>query len=137
MLARQPRHLASAAHAFERGVQPQREQDMRVDRRAPGVAATRLDRIGQPAEVLPLGVAPHQTGAVLLAQQIADGTGAAARLIHALAEVQQRVHAAVEAHLVVQSSEGHIIALTEAAFGVDQKFRHDEKGNAFHARWRA
>jgi hypothetical protein len=44
-------------------------QDARVDRRAPSVAAPRLDRLKQPAQVLLLDVAPHQTCAMLLAQQ--------------------------------------------------------------------
>jgi hypothetical protein len=69
VLARQPCHLAPAAHAFEHRVQPQREQDARVDRSAPSVAASRLDRIGQPAQVLLLDVAPPHPCTVILALQ--------------------------------------------------------------------
>jgi len=69
VLAHQPGNLPPAAYAFQRRVQPQREQDARVDRRAPSVATPRLDRLKQPAQVLLLDVAPHQPCAVLLAQQ--------------------------------------------------------------------
>ena len=45
-----PHHFAPAARALQRGVQPQREQDARVDRRMSCVAAARLDRLVQLAQ---------------------------------------------------------------------------------------
>ena len=40
----QPRHFTPAAHAFERCLQPQREQAVRIDRRPTGNAAASLVR---------------------------------------------------------------------------------------------
>lgn len=57
-----------AAHALERGIQPQREQDVRVNRRTPRVAAAGLDRVEQPAQVLAHHVAPHQARPVVFRQ---------------------------------------------------------------------
>ena len=66
---RQPRDLTPAAHTVQRGVQPQREQDARVDRRTPGNRTTRLDGIKQRAQVLAFDVAPDEPGAVVFSQQ--------------------------------------------------------------------
>lgn len=69
VLLAQPRHFTPAAHAIERCVQPQRKQDVRVDRRTPGTAAACLDRIEQAAHVLVYDVAPHQPRPMVLCQQ--------------------------------------------------------------------
>ena len=69
VLLAQPGQFASAAHALQRGVQPQCEQNVRVDRRTSGRAATRFDGLDQPAQILVHDVAPHQTGSVVLGQQ--------------------------------------------------------------------
>lgn len=65
VLGAQPRDLATAAHTVKDGVQPQREQDARIDRCTPRVVAPRLDRVVQRAQVLPHHAAPHQTGAMV------------------------------------------------------------------------
>ena len=52
VLQTKPRHFAPAAHPLKRGVEPQCKQDTRVDRHPTGIAAPRLDRLDQPAQVL-------------------------------------------------------------------------------------
>ena len=76
VLAAQPRDFATAAHAVEHGVQPQREQNARVDRPASGGRAACLDGIEQCAQVLTFDVAPHEPRAVLFGQQRFEIRGA-------------------------------------------------------------
>ena len=48
---------------------------------------------------------------VRLADQVADRARRAARGVHALAEVEQRVDGAAVAHLVVQAGQHDVVAL--------------------------
>jgi hypothetical protein len=69
VLQAQPCHVAAAAHAVQRGVQPQGKQIAWVDRCTTGIAAPGLDRLDQLAQVLVHDVAPHQPGPMVLCQQ--------------------------------------------------------------------
>jgi hypothetical protein len=69
VLLAQPCQFAPAAHTLQRGVQPQREEDVRVDGGTPGVAAARFDVKDQLAQVLVYDVAPHQAGSVVCGEQ--------------------------------------------------------------------
>ena len=62
VLQTKPRHFAPAAHPLERGVEPQCKQDTRVDRHPTGIAAPRLDRLDQPAQVLSAPRSPTPIG---------------------------------------------------------------------------
>ncbi len=65
----QPLQRASATHAIERRVQPQRQQDLRGDRTAAHAAFAHLDGRVHGAEVLTLNPRPNQPCAVPLRQQ--------------------------------------------------------------------
>ena len=60
------------ADRLERGVQPQRGQDRRVDRRSPGVALDRLDPIVQRAEIEPLDERPDEARPVVGRQETVE-----------------------------------------------------------------
>ncbi len=56
------------------------------------------------------------------------------RLELAFAEIEQAVRGAAIAHLVIQAGQHDIVALADAAVGVDQLLRYDEQRNALDAR---
>gem|GEM_PF-1163411 len=69
VLTAQARDFTPAAHPVERGVQPQREQNARVDCSTPRRSATRLDGIEQPAQVLTHDIAPNKPRTMALSKQ--------------------------------------------------------------------
>ena len=69
VLTAQARDFAPAAHAVERGVQPQCEQNARVDCSTPRRSATRLDGIEQPAQILTHDIAPNEPRTMVLSKQ--------------------------------------------------------------------
>src|SRR5690606_15658739 len=59
--------------------------------------------------------------AMRFAEQIADRARLAARRPPAFTEVQHRVDGAAESHLVIESGQRNIVALTDLAVGPDQE----------------
>lgn len=69
VLLTQPSHLARAANALHRGIQPKRQQNPGGRRRMAGPAVHRLDGGVKCGQVEPLNEIPHQTHPVIVRQQ--------------------------------------------------------------------
>ena len=65
----QPVHLPRTAHAIDRGVQPQRDQNLRIDRRAPRAIGPRPDPLVEPAQVQAFHEVPDQSRRVARGQE--------------------------------------------------------------------
>ena len=69
VLAAKPLERSRAAHPLRRRVDPQREQDPRIDRRPPCVPFHRLDPLVEHRQVQPFDELPHRPGSVVLREQ--------------------------------------------------------------------
>src|SRR3989454_7938978 len=71
----QSRQLPRASHALTRGVEPERDQHLRIDRRPAGIAPPGLNRRVKPAQVQSIDDHPERAGPVIRGQERLDILG--------------------------------------------------------------
>jgi len=87
MLQAQARQCPRAANALDRRVQPQGNEDHRIDRRAPGAPFHCTNALIQRRQIHALNKRPHRSHRVILRNQVFERTGVQLELVTVRASV--------------------------------------------------